>query len=77
MFSLLRFSTYASDTKSYELCYASNNEKNQSFKTSIKQADWKWYCRHRPQIAQCSECLAKQRNKKDERGLADDWNWWI
>ena len=46
-------------------------------KHSIKSIDWKWFCRHQPQIERCSECLARSRNKIDTRGLADDWNWWI
>ena len=46
-------------------------------KHSIKSTDWKWFCRHEPQIARCSECLAKIRNKTDAKGLENDWNWWI
>ena len=48
-----------------------------SDKNSIKATDWRWFCRHQPQIEQCSECLMKIRNKKDTKGLANDWNWWI
>ena len=46
-------------------------------KNSIKSVDWKWYCRHRPQIPHCSRCLERLRNKNDSRGLANDWEWWI
>ena len=46
-------------------------------KTSIKCADWKWFCRHFPQIPNCSECLAKMRTKTHTNGLSNDWKWWI
>lgn len=45
-------------------------------KTSIKAIDWKWFCKHTPQIMQCSQCLKQRRNKVDDRGLAEDWKWW-
>lgn len=46
-------------------------------KSSIKRTDWKWFCRHNPQIPHCSKCLERMRNKNDDRGLANDWNWWL
>ena len=44
---------------------------------SIKPADWKWFCRHQPQIPHCSKCLKQIRQKKDSKGLANDYKWWI
>lgn len=43
----------------------------------IRSADWRWYCRHHPQVAYCTECLNRMKSRNDVRGLARDWNWWI
>ena len=41
---------------------------------AVKIKDWRWYCRHKPSIPFCPQCLDKIQNK---RGLGDDWNWWL
>ena len=43
----------------------------------IKKVDWRWFCRHSPQVAQCTQCLLAIRSRDDIRGFADDWRWWI
>lgn len=46
-------------------------------KDAIHPRDWKWFCKHEPQIKHCHRCLNKCRNKKDQRGLSNDWRWWL
>ena len=46
-------------------------------KNSIKPKDWKWYCRHRPQIPHCSKCMARMLEKNGVKDLTNDWNWWL
>ena len=45
-------------------------------KHSVKSKDWRWFCKHQPQVEKCSICLRKLR-KKIESGDKDDvWYWW-
>ena len=46
-------------------------------KNSIKSTDWKWFCRHKPQIAFCSKCKARIQNKKNANDEGNDWEWWL
>ena len=46
-------------------------------KNAIKGTDWRWFCRHHPQIPGCSECRIKLQDRNNDRQLAKDWNWWL
>ena len=46
-------------------------------KDIVRGEDWKWFCRHDPKIPYCSRCLHLFRTKNDDKGLAQEWRWWL
>ena len=45
-------------------------------KHSVKSKDWRWFCKHQPQIEKCSICLEKLRKKINSNEKDDVWYWW-
>ena len=45
-------------------------------KNSVKSKDWRWFCKHQPQVEKCSICLGKLRKKIENNERDDVWYWW-
>ena len=45
-------------------------------KHSVKSKDWRWFCKHQPQVEKCSICLGKLRKKIENSDNDDVWYWW-
>lgn len=45
-------------------------------KHSVKSKDWRWFCKHEPQVEKCSICLRKLRKKIESDEKDDAWYWW-
>ena len=48
----------------------------QTHHSTIKEAEWRWYCRHQPQQPRCTVCLEKSRARYRHRSVSD-WDWWV
>ena len=37
--------------------------------------EWRWYCRHSPQLQRCSQCYERFLSRCKDR-IPPEWKWW-